>query len=242
MSSSRKVAPRLDIEQPLDDNPRHDETALEGHKGRFRIGRRRGHGPCARSPDPGFDPLHRYRPPSLLGELRFFDPLHRSRVADRFSRVSAHRYWRCCGVGAGERLTAAETIGWSRQQFSHAIRIAGNISRLFEGLLQEALGPAGTPSDLPQLAYVARTAADIYRDALEWALRTRRVTAPSAFTAPIAEQAKMLDPMIGETRAFPTLIRTELAQALAASVPGKPQIVNMTLTVRDNEGELPEDD
>ncbi len=81
--------------------------------------------------------------------------------------------------GANESVDDVDYPSWSRLRMSELSRIIDITSRLVNETLLEALGPPGAPGNAPQIVSVARNLGSLYRDAMEWAARVRRVHAES---------------------------------------------------------------
>jgi len=132
-------------------------------------------------------------------------------------------------LGLGEDVD--EPIRWIQGRFQDAMRLAGGMSALINGELQNAFGPPGTPGDRERIVFVAESLGELYEDALRWADRLRTANIDANFAPVLKPVARMLDDAIEQVEKFGPAVRSSLEAALEAAKTGGKQVFEMTLTV-----------
>lgn len=116
-------------------------------------------------------------------------------------------------------------------RFNDARRLGKTLNILFDGALQEGLGPPGEPGDVETLAFVAEAIGDLYQDALMWSVKLRTANLDERFQTLVSIVGGMMDHLIERVEAFGPYVKRTVEEALAASRTDEPSVLTMTLTV-----------
>ena len=139
-------------------------------------------------------------------------------------------------IGFGEDVQ--DPLEWIQNRFSDALRLARTLNDLMNGALQEALGPAGTPGDTSAIVFVADTIADLYRDALLWALRLRTANVGERFQRIVTAIGDMMDDVVQQVAQYGPHVKARIEAARAAPKTGVPRVHEITLTISMPEAAL----
>lgn len=133
-------------------------------------------------------------------------------LAEQLENASDARQDHILGIsaGAGERLGEEEVARWAGSLCREATRIIDAFVKLTTSSVHDAL-IAGDPQ---AVIYATRHIGRMYREALSWAARVRRVHVPERWQRALAELATMLDEVIAECDAFVPRTRKQLHDAL----------------------------
>jgi hypothetical protein len=166
-------------------------------------------------------------------EVRLFNHV----LAQEIARIKERRWDLNYGFafGRGDRLSnRLEVFVWTSQQFAEARRLVDIANRILNEALQDAMAPHGIPADAEKLVYVARSLAETYRHAIEWAIESKRVTVDiKKYRNLILIIGGMLNNMIREIEEFSERILRETEEAvLNLPAPGEePRRLNFTLKI-----------
>jgi hypothetical protein len=139
-------------------------------------------------------------------------------------------------VGFGEDVPAP--LEWVQSRLNDAQRLVGTMTQLANGPLQDAFGQPGEPGDTEGIVFVADTIAELYRDALLWALRLRTAHVGDPFQAVTLAVGDMMDDLIRQVAAFGPAMKAQVEAGLAAARGGTPTRLELTLTITVPEGAL----
>ena len=160
-------------------------------------------------------------------------------LAQEIQRVRTHRLDLNYEIafGRGDYLEeVVEVFRWVRNKMAEAGRIVHGAEQTINIALQDAMGPLGTPGNPETLVYVARTCAEAYRHAIEWAIECKRVgVSDEAFEGTVQAASKLTANMITEIKDLMKKILRETEEAIAnLPHPNEGTTVlefNLTLTV-----------
>jgi hypothetical protein len=138
--------------------------------------------------------------------------------------------------GSNESVADADFPTWSQLRMSELSRNIQIASRLVNETLLEALGPPGTPGSAPKIVSVARNLGRVYRDAIEWAARVRRVHPESDDFGELVEAlAATSSEIVVKLGKWAANLGSEIEDALMESkrvpVGGQPKHVLLTLVL-----------
>jgi hypothetical protein len=112
--------------------------------------------------------------------------------------------------GERENVTVDEFPTWSEIRMAELQRVNESLDRLLNAEVQRAFGPEGEPGDAGLLLFVARSVASLYQEALEWALRVRRVVAENRLQAVIRKMESFPDDILEKIESFGPLVLREV--------------------------------
>ena len=134
-------------------------------------------------------------------------------------------------IGFGEDVQ--DPLAWIQNRFSDALRLAKTLNDLM-GPIKEAFGQAGTPGDTSAIVFVADTIADLYRDALLWALRVRTANVGERFQRIATAVGDMMDDVIQQLAQFGPHMKAQIEAALAAPKTGVPLEITLTISLPES--------
>jgi hypothetical protein len=141
--------------------------------------------------------------------------------------------------GAVESVDELEFLGWSQSRLAEATRLSEAAGQLVNVTLQEAFGLPGITGSAPNIVFVARQLGRVYREAIEWALRVRRVQVTrDGFSELIQALSVFTGEMITKVGGWALSLQGELEVALAEArnrpAGSGPSTVQFTLVLSDN--------
>jgi hypothetical protein len=168
-----------------------------------------------------------------LWEARLFNHV----LAQELARVKSLRLNLNYGIafGKGERLAdRLEVSHWILKQLAESRRLARIADRLINVAFQDAMAPPGVPADPEKLVYVARSLAETYRHAIEWAIESQRVVVEKKrYQNLVRIVGTMLNNMIQEIEDFSerTLRETEEAVLNPPGPNEEKRVLKFSLTI-----------
>ena len=138
-------------------------------------------------------------------------------------------------LGLGEDVD--DPMAWFHRRMADALRAAAGLSHLFQGPLQEALGPPGVSGDPERIVFVAETVGAIYRDVLTWASRTRAANIDSRFDTLKQILSDLVADVIRQVSEFGPHVLNSIREA-KQNTTGEPTVLNMTLTLTIPDGAM----
>jgi hypothetical protein len=147
-------------------------------------------------------------------ETKLFAEVLMQAVAEVAEPRAAHRLG--IAFGAGRSVEGLEGLGWMLERGKDFVRLAEACTALNESL-QLAMGPPGSPGDVPDLVLVARQFGSLYRALLEVSEEVRR----AHYDEPLIRASKMLaawgDDIIAKLEGAGPMIIEATDQGLASS-------------------------
>jgi hypothetical protein len=166
-------------------------------------------------------------------EVRLFNHV----LAQEIARIKERRWDLDYGIafGRGDRLTnRLDVLNWASKQFAEAQRLARITDQLINVAFQDAMAPPGIPADPQKLIYVARSLAETYRHAIEWAIESKRVVIDKKkFRNLVRSIGMMLNEMIRQIEEFSerTLRETEEAVLHLPDPREEKKVLHFTLEI-----------
>lgn len=162
-------------------------------------------------------------------EYRLFSKVLADKIAAQKSLLDDYE----SGVSRGRRKNLKNPsffTKWLDMQLWKAERFGPKIDELINKKLPGALGPPGSPGDADAIVDIAIKVGKIYREAIEWALTIRRVSAEPRFQNLLRLSERLVEDMIRQIREFSNNLETSLQAAMADDSPGQKNI-ELTLKV-----------
>jgi hypothetical protein len=135
-------------------------------------------------------------------------------------------------LGSVETVPSEAALAWCEARLAEIMNICRTASHLVDEAFPSAYGPAGVPSDLAGLAFVACRLGDSYKAALMWQSRVRHAKVPDLFADVVEALEHLADDIVNQLPAFgPALQRTVAQAATSASESAQSYTVTLELTV-----------
>ena len=77
-------------------------------------------------------------------------------------------------LGAQDHIPLDKFVDWVQTRIEEILVVTTSLTKLVNEVAPKAFGPAGKSGDPEQIVFVTRQIASVYREAIEWSLRTSR--------------------------------------------------------------------
>ena len=134
-------------------------------------------------------------------------------------------------LGVASYISIENFTDWSARRMAELQRIAGALSTLLGGPLQDALGPPGTPGDSEKIVFIAQRIGRAYSEALEWTQRMRRAAGDGLWAPMLEEMARFAEGILLNIENWAKRGDTELAAALPRVAAGERPELDFTLKI-----------
>jgi hypothetical protein len=141
--------------------------------------------------------------------------------------------------GAVESIDGMEFLDWAQNRLAQATRLTEAAGQLVNAILQEAFGLPGVAGSAPNIVFVARQLGRVYREAIQWALRVRRVhVTREGFTELIQSLSMLTAEIVTKVGGWGLSLQGEIEAALSEArnrpPDSEPATVQFILVFADN--------